>query len=70
MKNPTLVKNLFSRVVQFICKKAGCVYLRVYPQNVGLMYTLPYYNENFDIQTMEVGSGAEAGQLSKGRGCS
>lgn len=64
MKNPTLVKKSFFSSCTVYLKKAGCgPYLRAKPQNLGLKYTLPYYNENFDIQTVKLGSRVEAGQL-------
>lgn len=31
--------------------------------------SISYFNEHFDITTVEVSSGVEAGQCSKGRGC-
>lgn len=53
-----------------IFEKTGHVLLlEALSQNLSLRCTLTHSNDNFDIRTKEIGSGVEAKQNLKGRGC-
>lgn len=48
----------------------GCLWASSGVLKFGLQrYTLPRYNERFDMLTMEISSGLEAGQFSKVKKC-
>lgn len=62
--SPILANNLnFPEVVVFIFKVFGCgLHLGTLSQNQGSRCPLTYFNEHFNITTMKIGSGLEAGQ--------